>query len=433
MPGPSEEQPPKAVQQVMSPSAPCGLPNGRATGGELHQSDVVENEEQFQGEAGAGSDAAQQQEANVRTGGLGLSNLHAMEADVPRIAAETTTGAVQAGSGNNTLTTLDLGGRSTAGSTGAVHKAEAGFDRHTVHMAVAAPKGKAASTWLPGVEPPKWLQRLGSFLNVPGPGSYQVDFPPSPFPGATPPYTPPPPGGPTFRLRSPGRPKAIPPAPTPPSSSSVPAEAIQAEVQRQLGGILGQLKEYSDRNERLQAELEDTRATLRSLQSGDGGGQEGERLGQGRLLGDLATARLDPGLLEGTTIPTMQLQQPQPDPRLPEGFPAFLQPAPVLPVPSKGITGGNARAEVQGGHGANSAAYQGDVFQEGDQQAGLQGATGLLRSWWDSRQREPTPPPRPAPADGRDSPVLDALTRGVQQLQELQAHLKPQQALPQKR
>ena len=44
---------------------------------------------------------------------------------------------------------------------------------------------------------------------------------------------------------------------------------------------------------------------------------------------------------------------------------------------------------------------------------------GLLRSWWEGRPRSTTPPQRATP-DSQGSPVLDALTRGVQQLQELQ-------------
>ena len=68
MPGPSEGQPESVVQQVMSPSAPCGLPNGRATGDDRHRSDLAREAEQFQSESGVRSDLAQQQEASVRTG-----------------------------------------------------------------------------------------------------------------------------------------------------------------------------------------------------------------------------------------------------------------------------------------------------------------------------------------------------------------------------
>ena len=44
--------------------------------------------------------------------------------------------------------------------------------------------------------------------------------------------------------------------PSPPSSSSVPAEAIQAEVQRQLGGLLERLQRSEAENARLQKQLE---------------------------------------------------------------------------------------------------------------------------------------------------------------------------------
>ena len=58
-----------------------------------------------------------------------------------------------------------------------------------------------------------------------------------------------PPGGHSFvlsppRLRAPVRP------PSPPISSSIPQEAIQAEVQRQLGGLLERLQRAEGHNHR---------------------------------------------------------------------------------------------------------------------------------------------------------------------------------------
>ena len=68
-------------------------------------------------------------------------------------------------------------------------------------------------------------------------------------------------------LRSPGRRERVPRPPTP-SSSSIPAEAIQLEVQRQLSGILGRLHEAEQENNRLREDLE--RERLRGV-TGDAG------------------------------------------------------------------------------------------------------------------------------------------------------------------
>ena len=58
-----------------------------------------------------------------------------------------------------------------------------------------------------------------------------------------------------------------PPYNTTPSSSSLPAEAIQAEVQRQLGGLLERLQSVETLNAQLQDELESERSHTRALLS----------------------------------------------------------------------------------------------------------------------------------------------------------------------
>ena len=58
-----------------------------------------------------------------------------------------------------------------------------------------------------------------------------------------------------------------PPYNTTPSSSSLPAEAIQAEVQRQLGGLLERLQTVETLNAQLQEELESERNQTRALLS----------------------------------------------------------------------------------------------------------------------------------------------------------------------
>ncbi|OLQ14038.1 hypothetical protein AK812_SmicGene1825 [Symbiodinium microadriaticum] len=106
--------------------------------------------------------------------------------------------------------------------------------------------------WLGGLEMPRWMSRLGTYLSLGGQGDPLL---PSPLAGSTGS----PPGGPTFRLRSPPRRDRPLPRPPTPSSSSLPAEAIQMEVQRQMGQVLNRLHEAELENERLRTALEDTR------------------------------------------------------------------------------------------------------------------------------------------------------------------------------
>ncbi|CAE7408528.1 unnamed protein product [Symbiodinium sp. CCMP2456] len=106
-----------------------------------------------------------------------------------------------------------------------------------------------------GLEVPRWVTRLGSYL-----AQGRGDLSPSPLAGSmASPQSPP--GGPAFRLRSPTRTTRPLPPPTPPSSD-ISAEAIQAEVQRQLGGILGRLQVAESRNEALMSELGEARRVL---------------------------------------------------------------------------------------------------------------------------------------------------------------------------
>ncbi|CAE7545344.1 unnamed protein product [Symbiodinium microadriaticum] len=115
----------------------------------------------------------------------------------------------------------------------------------------------AQNNWLGGLEVPRWVTRLGSYLSV-----GHAELAPSPLLGS--PSTPTPPqGGQAFRLRSPSRTtRYLPPPPTPPSSSDIPQEAIQAEVQRQLGNLLTRLQSAEEQNHRLRAELDETQRTL---------------------------------------------------------------------------------------------------------------------------------------------------------------------------
>ena len=335
------------------------------------------------------------------------------------LGAETTAVAVQAGLNQESQITLDAGRRS--GLENVTTEAETAeiMTGFVTPKSSGGARTNAPPAWLGNVEIPRWVARLGAFLNQGG-AATQADLAPSPFPGSVHSLSPPP-GGQVFRLRSPTRPHAIPPAPSPPSSSSLPQEAIQQEVQRQLQGIMGQLRDYSSHNAKLEEELTRVKAELRSAQEhnvrGDRGGAS-----QGGLLGDLAFGSLDPGRLDGCpdTLP------PELPPRLPHH--AGVQQGGELPL-GRGLSLGDPSGLL---HGAEErpgdAQLRSDVHDNrGHPEQGL--AEGPSRrahtpdgaSDAGAKSRGTTPPPRTQDQDAPESPVLAALARGVQQLQELQA------------
>ena len=278
-------------------------------------------------------------------------------------------------------------------------------------------RGASQQSWLSGMEVPRWFAKLGSILNT-GSGAAQADLAPSPFPSVSPFSSPP--GGQSFRLRSPMRPRAIPPAPTPPSSSSVPAEAIQAEVQRQLHGVLQQLHAFGERNEQLQLELQEARAQLQ-IEQRRNANQDYTMMRPTGLLGDLGSASIDPGALAGLP-PVAPFREPQfdsmhQDEQVQDGGPES-QFQPRLQVPPE--PGGTADRAGPGGSWGYEHARPERAQEDRQLPKTATEGPGMLRSWWENRGRPPTPPPTTAKAGSAESPVLEALARGVQQLQELQ-------------
>ena len=219
-------------------------------------------------------------------------------------SAETASMLVQAGLQQEALTIPDMGGRSAAEQSASVQKPIDIAEGYSTPRSSMGQRGTVHPSWLAGVEIPKWMSRLGSMLQ-PGSSTGQGELASSPFPS---PAFASPPGGQPFRLRSPGKARAISSAPTPPSSSSIPAEAIQAEVQRQLHGVLSQLKDYAERNNELQAELEQTKALLRDERR-KFTSTEHTMVQPTPLLGDLAGAHMGPGLLPNAPVP---LRDPEP-------------------------------------------------------------------------------------------------------------------------
>ncbi|CAE7457571.1 unnamed protein product [Symbiodinium necroappetens] len=219
-----------------------------AVGGDVETSpvNVVDGQQQQTRDAESERDRRPELQATVRTDASSR--------------AETTAKHAQARLGEAS-TTLDLGGRSVAEQQGSGERPGAVQNGYLTPR--AGPLESVQQSWMTSMEVPRWMVKLGNLLNG-GSGIPSAELAPSPYPGASPLYSTPP-GGATFRLRSPAKARPIPAAPTPPSSSSLPAEAIQAEVQRQLQGVMAQLKQYGDRNEQLQCELDDARRQLREL------------------------------------------------------------------------------------------------------------------------------------------------------------------------
>ena len=350
----------------------------------------------------------QRRDLNGSLAGLASSDLQDNGVGKASPKAETVAVPVQAEATIQPPTMLNTDGRSGSGT-----------DEFTQHYDDASggyvtpqsgSRMRATPPWWTAVEVPKWMMRLGSMLQHPSQGLASAELAPSPLPSGSPLMTSPP-GGQPFRLRSPTRvaARAIPPTPTPPSSSSIPQEAIQAEVERQLQGVMVQLREYGEANQRLHVELLETRAKLRAEQER----AEGlETISRPRgLLDDLGMSQLDPGPLPG--LPEPREYQPYVTQGQLQG--TDEPQAEVQPLPQN-----DAGSRNSGG----AKAVQYGVFEVPKAPPAKEGAVtdgpSLLRSWWDARPRRAMPPPRSAPAEPQGSPVLEALARGVQQLQELQ-------------
>ena len=270
------------------------------------------------------------------------------------------------------------------------------------------------NNWMNALEVPRWVSRLGSYL-----ATGRGELAPSPLAGSVI-SSPSPPGGQAFRLRSPIRAGRPAPPPTPPSSE-ISAEAIQAEVQRQLGGLLNRLQVAETRNDALMSELAEARRGLESMRET---AASVERVPEGR---DDAGALLDHlgraqgfsfqgglGLPEGSVFiepgrDPRGLPLREPEQRAPTRLLGDLATAPAGPTVSPEFSQPQAP-----GFGATETEPQPPPLPE---------PRGFMRSLLGQpRPRSETPPPRGATGGPQgDSPVMDAVLKGVQQLQELQA------------
>ena len=185
---------------------------------------------------------------------------------------------------------------------------------------------------------------------------------------------------------------------------------------------MGQLREYGEQNQRLREELEDARLQLREQRAMV---QEPEHatLGSMGLLGSIGTNTLNPGLLPGLPLPTAEAPPlPQEYYTIPSGK-VQQDEATDLPGPSSREWRG-----LDQPHQSDTAFLRGRLSGTPTQSARVpeqsaetgESATGLLRSWWEGRPKS-QPPRSEKQGQGAEAPVLEALARGVQQLQELQA------------
>ena len=262
------------------------------------------------------------------------------------------------------------------------------------------------NNWM-GMEIPRWMSRLGTFFSVPAlpsPG----EFAPSPLLAEN--AGGPPPGGHAFVL-SPPRRRQVTRPPSPPSSSSVPQEAIQAEVQRQLGGLLDRLQRAEADNAYLRDQLHSTRQSGRTIQD----------VSQPQaLLGDLIRGPTGPGVLPAW--PSSEAAGPEQN-----GTGARLfasDPVGVPPGQGRELSGGLFASDpvnVPSGQGRELSAglFASDPVGVPPSTMPAEPQPGLLRSILGGRPRTPSPPP--AATTVTESPVLEALATGMRQLQELQA------------
>ncbi|CAE7237540.1 unnamed protein product [Symbiodinium sp. CCMP2592] len=312
---------------------------------------------------------------------------------------------LQHGRPTRSSTTVDVDGHPGPSDLAGWPHGAAGQAEFTTPRSTASVMGQQPS-WMTGLEMPRWVSRLGSYLSV-----GHLDTLPSPLAGAS--ATPSPPGGPTFRLRSPVRSMRPLPPPTP-------QEAIQAEVQRQLGGLLDRLQSAEQYNDVLRMELE---ATQRSL----------EQARQARSEPARARGVCEPAELRQGDLGQVYTGDPPPLPR-----------APAVSVPSE-LPLGDPLTLLAGQLGMTqpqplpgTQGYFGDREQRppiptqppepmstapAPPPQPQQESRGFLCSFLGpqhARSQTP-PPPRIASGSPPESPMMDALLLGVQQLQELQA------------
>ena len=424
---PSNTKAPESLEQVMSAQGQRAAPtaNGRMDG--LQEESGAATSSSGPGPSVGGIEERQRSDQDV--GDRAAAVIQAAEANQSPSTSDRPPGVALFSQGNESrqqqerpqepATTAPVDGRpGSRMPDGGTRGAVSANDFLTPRSMVSAPVGQPG--WLTGMEVPRWVSRLGSYLNV-GHG----ELFPSPLAGSSP--VPSPPGGQAFRLRSPTRVYTRQPPPqTPPSSSDVGAEAIQAEVQRQLGSLLDRLQLAEESNSTLRAQLDLAQQSLEQARA------------MGARPSEVTTRQPEQRGAMDTAVHAMQQEW--------QGDPLSLPGAQTLPGQST-VLQGDPLGLLQGGCNAEqsvprmseqfSSAQQGSMAFTFGGEPSLQRPPdpqpiapppqpeprGFLRSiLGNPRQRSESPVPSKAVgAQAPESPMMDALVRGVQQLQELQA------------
>ena len=287
----------------------------------------------------------------------------------------------------------------------------------------------AQNNWLGGLEVPRWVTRLGSYLSV-----GHAELAPSPLLGS--PSTPtPPPGGQAFRLRSaePYYEIFTTPAYTSKFFGYSTGKQYRRKYKDNWGIYLPGCSQLKKQNHRLRAELDETQRTLEESRREvvDSQQRPGPAMG---IFGDIQGTQVE--AVQSQSIPSMiptsltsqrLFQAPglSMGPSVSQGF-GVQRGANVLP--EEGLPGGD-RYSGRAGEFPNMGASEppgtttATIPPMAPAPPPVPEQRGFLRSFLGTgRSRGDTPPPPKTPATAaQESPMMDALMKGVQQLQELQA------------
>ena len=188
--------------EVMSaqPRATVGIPNGTGIRDDQVQLGGSGTTGQPQMSSDVNPRDSQQRDQGVAPEDVANTATRQRATPEAPLGTETTAVAVQAGLTQESQTTLDAGRRSDLENVITGAEAAENVTGFVTPKSASGTRTHAPPAWLGNVEIPRWVSRLGAFLNQGGVVA-QADLAPSPFPGSMHSLSPPP-GGQVFRLRS---------------------------------------------------------------------------------------------------------------------------------------------------------------------------------------------------------------------------------------
>ena len=356
-----------------------------------------------------------------------------------------------------TASTQDVPAERDPGSAGFVtpRSMRTAWAEYQQHLHVGQPSSRGpgdVEQW------PRWVQRLSDMFRPPQvPTAWLPSHLPSPLsdvrsrPGGGD-------GGVDVRVTRPGVAQA---APSPPSSSSLPAEAIQAEVQRQLGGLLERVQKAEAENARLLRKLEQRTGAADDLEAPVANALQGPTVPLAASVSQGPTVPLAASVSQGPTVPraasasqgptvprAASVSQGPPVPRVasvPQGSAAAgaeYEPQRAAGFYARGNSPGGPSVPKEGGRRDLLGSLWGEISGrlgahrdptaeragpglEGNQPQyhGAESGGGVFsQSVRAPGAHSTTAVPQPSSSFGRQDPpnLLDAIAKGVQQLQEIQ-------------